>query len=180
MAIPNLGNAIKNFFGPAAIIDSVLSSALSTVYLLVVSAAIFVCCMAIETSTIRLCFGMARDTQLPFSKALAKVNPKLHTPIGSCIAIGVLSGVPFIQFAGAAVIAVGATASIYFSYLLGNLAFMRARLKGWPKTRAPFSLGVWGKVVNVIAILWGAAMLLNFLTPSPVNSAFDPKASGAS
>ena len=76
-------------------------------------------------------------------------------------------------------IAVGATASIYFSYLLGNLAFMRARAKGWPKTKAPFSLGGWGKVVNVVAILWGAAMLLNFLTPSPVNSAFDPNADGA-
>ena len=30
------------------------------------------------------------------------------------------------------------------------------------------------------AILWGVAMLANFLTPSPVNSAFDPNASGAS
>ena len=52
---------------------------------------------------------------------------------------------PFIQFAGAAVIAVGATASIYLSYLLGNIAVMRARTKGWPRTKAPFSLGGWGR-----------------------------------
>jgi amino acid transporter len=173
MAIPNLNKAIAGFFGPATIIDAVLSKGLSTVYLLVVSAAIFVCCMAIETSTIRLCFGMARDNQLPISKVLSKVNTKLHTPIGSCIAIGVLSGVPFIQFAGAAVIAVGATASIYFSYLLGNLAIMRARMRGWPKTTAPFSLGRWGKVVNVLALMWGAGMLVNFLWPAygPATSA---------
>ena len=173
MAIPNLNKAIAGFFGPATIIDAVLSKGLSTVYLLVVSAAIFVCCMAIETSTIRLCFGMARDNQLPTSKALSKVNTKLHTPIGSCIAIGVLSGVPFIQFAGAAVIAVGATASIYFSYLLGNLAIMRARMRGWPKTTAPFSLGRWGKVVNVLALMWGVGMLVNFLWPAygPATSA---------
>jgi hypothetical protein len=56
---------------------------------------------------------------------------------------------------------------------------MRARTKGWPRTKAPFSLGVWGKVVNGVAILWGAAMLLNFLWPSPVNSAFDANAAGA-
>ena len=105
-------------------------------------------------------------------------QPTLHTPIGTCVIVGALAAIPFIQFAGAAAIAVGATASIYLSYLLGNLAFMRARTKGWPKTKAPFSLGVWGKVVNVVAILWGAAMLLNFLTPSPANSAFDPNASG--
>jgi hypothetical protein len=66
------------------------------------------------------------------------------------------------------------------SYLLGNVAVFRARMRGWPRTRAPFSLGSWGKVINVAAILWGAAMVVNFLTPSPVNSAFDPKASGAS
>jgi amino acid transporter len=179
VAVPDMGEAVAGFFGPTTIIDSVLSDALTVVYLLVVVASIFVCCMAILTSTIRLAFGMARDDQLPFSKSMAKVNPRLHTPVATCIIVGALAAVPFIQFAGASTIAVGATASIYFSYLLGNLAFMRARAKGWPKTRAPFSLGVWGKVVNVVAILWGAAMLLNFLTPSSATSAFDPDASGA-
>jgi amino acid transporter len=173
IAIPNLNKAIAGFFGPATIIDAVLSKGLSTVYLLVVSAAIFVCCMAIETSTIRLCFGMSRDNQLPLSRALSKVNPRLHTPVWSCIAIGLLSAIPFIQFAGAAVIAVGATASIYLSYFLGNIAFMRARTKGWPRVSAPFSLGRWGKLVNVLALLWGGGMLVNFLWPAsgPITSA---------
>jgi amino acid transporter len=164
--VPNMNEAVKNFLGPAQIIDSVLSSALSTTYLLVVSAAIFVCCMAILTSTIRLCFGMARDDQLPGSRWMARVNPRVHTPIWSCIVVGALAAIPFIQFAGAAVIAVGATASIYFSYLLGNLAVMRARAKGWPRSRAPFSLGRWGMLVNVLAIAWGLAMLVNFLWPA--------------
>jgi urea carboxylase system permease len=166
IAVPNMNEAVKNFLGPAQIIDSVLSSALSTTYLLVVSAAIFVCCMAILTSTIRLCFGMARDDQLPGSRWMARVNPRVHTPIWSCIVVGALAAIPFIQFAGAAVIAVGATASIYFSYLLGNLAVMRARAKGWPRSRAPFSLGRWGMLVNVLAIAWGLAMLVNFLWPA--------------
>jgi hypothetical protein len=34
-------------------------------------------------------------------------------------------------------------------------------------------------VVNILALLWGAAMMLNFLTPSSASSAFDAKASGA-
>jgi amino acid transporter len=180
IAVPDMGEAISSFAtGPQQVIEGVMSKFGATLYLLVVVAAIFVCCMSILTSTIRLAFGMARDDQLPFSKTMSRVSPTLHTPIWTCVIVGALAAIPFIQFAGAAVIAVGATASIYFSYLLGNLAFMRARAKGWPKTKAPFSLGGWGKVVNVVAILWGAAMLLNFLTPSPVNSAFDPKAEGA-
>ena len=174
IATPDIGaEAASLASGPGVIIGEVLSEGLTTLYLVVVAAAIFVCCMAIQTSTIRLAFGMARDDQLPFSKAMAKVNPRLHTPVLTCIVVGVLAAVPFIQFAGAAVIAVGATASIYFSYLLGNLAVLRARSKGWPKTSAPFKLGRWGMVVNVIAVLWGAAMLVNFLTPSPAASAWD-------
>jgi urea carboxylase system permease len=179
IAIPDMGEAVASFASPPVIISSVLSTALSSVYLFVVAAAIFVCCMAIMTSTIRLAFGMARDDQLPFSKSMAKVSPRLHTPVLTCVVIGVLSAIPFIQFSGPTVIAVGATASIYVSYLLGNFAVMRARMRGWPKTRAPFSLGKWGKVVNLVAIVWGLAMLLNFLAPSSASSAFDPNASGA-
>jgi urea carboxylase system permease len=180
IAVPDMGEAVAGFFGPQVVMESVLTETFVTLYLLVVSAAIFVCCMSILTSTIRLAFGMARDNQLPFSKTMAKVNPRLHTPIGACIIVGALAAIPYIQFSGPTVIAVGATASIYFSYLLGNLAVMRARTRGWPKTRAPFSLGRWGKAVNVVAILWGAAMLVNFLTPSSANGAFDPNATGAS
>ncbi len=170
IAVPNLKDAVAGFASPPAIIESVLSKGLSTLYLLVVSAAIFVCCMSILTSTIRLGFGMARDNQLPFSRPLARVNPRLHTPVWSCVAIGALSAIPFIQFAGAAVIAVGATASIYLSYFLGNIAVMRARTKGWPRKSAPFSLGRWGKLVNAGALLWGGAMLINFLWPASGSS----------
>ena len=121
---------------------------------------------------------MARDDQLPFSKTMAKVSPRLHTPVATCIIIGVLSAIPFIQFSGPTVIAVGATASIYLSYLLGNFAVMRARMRGWPKTKAPFSLGKWGKLVNVVAIVWGLAMLLNFLTPSSASVGVRPERLG--
>src|SRR5439155_22544706 len=112
MAIPNLKEAVTKLWGPQTIIESQLNSALATTYLVVVSAAIFVCCLAIMTSTIRLCFGMARDDQLPVSRTLAKVNPRLHTPIWSCIAIGLLSAVPMLQYAGAPYIAIAATGLI--------------------------------------------------------------------
>jgi amino acid transporter len=181
IAAPDIaGEAAGLVTSPGTIIAEVMTGAGSTLYLLVVSAAIFVCCMAIMTATIRLAFGMARDDQLPFSRSMAKVSPRLHTPIVTCIVVGALAAVPFIQFVGAAVIAVGATASIYLSYLLGNLAFLRARTKGWPRTKAPFNLGGWGMVVNVVAILWGLAMMLNFLTPSSATGAFDAGPASAS
>jgi amino acid transporter len=169
MAIPNLHTAITGNAGlgwnPANIIEANFPSWLATIYLLVVSAAIFVCCLSILAATIRLCFGMSRDNTLPFSRIWSKVSPTLHTPVFACIIIALLAAVPFLKYSGVAIIAIAATGMIYLSYFLGNLVIMRARLRGWPKISAPFSLGRWGPVINVLALLYGGAMLVNFAWP---------------
>ena len=165
LAIPNLKDGIKNGFGPATIIDANFGNAFSTVFLLVVAAAIFVCCLSIQTSTIRLMFGMARDGALPGSGLLSKVNSQLHTPVFSCIAVGVLAFIPMLQYAGAGIIAIAATGMIYLSYFVGNIALLRARLRGWPKAKAPFSLGRWAIPLNLVALAWGGGMLINFAWP---------------
>jgi amino acid transporter len=170
-----VGAAQKAAYGPVQIIQSNFSPALATVYLLVVSAAIFVCCLSIMAATIRLGFGMARDNQLPFSGPLSKVSPNLHTPLWTAITIAVLAAVPFIQYSGAATIAVAATAMIYFSYFVGNIAILIARLKGWPKTAAPFRLGRFGLIVNVLGLLYGGAMLVNFAWPPAANAVSGPR-----
>jgi amino acid transporter len=165
MAMPSLHTAITGAWGPAQIIDANFSSPFATLYLLVVSAAIFVCCLSILAATIRLCFGMSRDRQLPVSRPLARVAPSLHTPVWTCVAIAVLAAVPSVKYSGAGTIAIAATGMIYLSYFLGNLVIMRARLRGWPKMRAPFRLGRWGPLVNTVALLYGGAMLVNFAWP---------------
>jgi amino acid transporter len=170
VAIPNMHTAINGLYGPAQIIEANFSPAFATIYLLVVSAAIFVCCLSIMAATIRLCFGMARDNQLPFSRYLARVSPGLHTPVWTCIAIAVLAAVPFLKYSGAGIIAIAATGMIYLSYFLGNIVIMRARARGWPKASAPFRLGRWGMLVNAIALLYGAAMLINFAWPRPASN----------
>ena len=137
----------------------------ANLYLFVVFAAIYVCCLAIQTSTIRLAFGMARDGKLPLSKTLSTVQPALHTPIGACIAVGVLAGLPLVYYAGAGLIAIGATGMIYLSYILANIAILGARLRGWPKEAAPFKLGQWGLWVNILGLIYGVAMEINFLWP---------------
>ena len=165
IAIPNLHSAIAGGFGPSNIIEANFSKDFASVYLLIVSAAILVCCMCIMTATIRLCFGMARDNNLPLSRYVTKVHPKLHTPVVACVVVGVLSAVPMIQYAGAGYVAIAATGMIYLSYFLGNFASLGARLKGWPRVKAPFSLGSWGLPVNIIGIVYGGAMIVNFAWP---------------
>jgi amino acid transporter len=176
MAIPNMHEAITGNGGlgwsPANVIEANFSTGFATLYLFVVSAAIFVCCLSIMAATIRLCFGMSRDNTLPFSKPLSKVASSLHTPVWTCVTIAVLAAVPFLQYSGAGIIAIAATGMIYMSYFLGNIAILRARARGWPKTKAPFHLGGWGMVVNIVGLIYGGAMLINFAWP---RAASNPK-----
>jgi amino acid transporter len=150
---------------PADILNAVLPTWMANVYLVVVLAAIYVCCLAIQTSTIRLAFGMARDGKLPLARYYNKVHPTLHTPLGACLVVGLLAAVPFLYYSGAGLIAISATGMIYLSYLLGNVAILIARLRGWPTEGAPFKLGGWGTIVNIVALVWGGSMLINFLWP---------------
>ena len=50
--------------------------------------AVFATCLAIQASTIRLAFGLARDRQLPGSRVLSAVNDTTGTPIGCFIGVG--------------------------------------------------------------------------------------------
>ena len=137
----------------------------ANLYLFVVVAAIYICCLAIQTATIRLAFGMARDGKLPLGRYFNNVSSSLHTPVGTCIVIGVLAGLPLIYYAGAGTIAIAATGMIYLSYILGNIAILLARFRGWPTESAPFKLGSWGTIINILALVWGILMEINFLWP---------------
>jgi amino acid transporter len=175
VAIPNMSQFVADagaakVTSPADVLNAVLPGWMANVYLLVVLAAIYVCCLAIQTSTIRLAFGMARDGKLPFASVYNKVHPGLHTPVGACLVVGGLAAVPFLYYSGAGLIAISATGMIYLSYLLGNIAILTARLRGWPTEGAPFKLGGWGTIVNVLALIWGGSMIVNFLWPRPASN----------
>src|SRR5258708_14406215 len=61
--------------------------------------------------------------------------------------------------------AIGATGMTSLSCIVGNRATLIARLNGWPKESAPFKLGQWGTIVNILGLVWGVAMEINFLWP---------------
>ena len=79
VAIPDMGKYVHDagagkIGSPADILTAVLPNWMANLYLLVVLAAIYVCCLAIQTSTIRLAFGMARDGKLPLARFYNKVG----------------------------------------------------------------------------------------------------------
>jgi amino acid transporter len=165
MAVPgSLSKVVADGgISPPEIIQANLSNALATGYLLVVSFAIFVCCLAIQASTIRLAYSMARDRQLPGSRLLSTVHPRTGSPMGACVLVAAMGGIFLLKYAGVAYIAIAASGMIYISYILANLAILQARRRGFFDKPAPFSLGRWGLPINLLALVWGFSMLINFM-----------------
>ena len=165
MAVPGKMSDVVAAGGisPPEIIQANLSNALATGYLFVVSFAIFVCCLAIQASTIRLAYSMSRDRQLPGSKMLSTVHPRTGSPAAACVLIALMAGLFLLKYAGVAFIAIAASGMIYISYILANVAILQARRRGYFDRNMGFSLGRWGMLVNVLALVWGGAMLINFM-----------------
>ncbi|MFP3579576.1 APC family permease [Arthrobacter sp. fls2-241-R2A-200] len=155
---------------------SVLGGPFGKAFLLCIVVAVVVCTLAVHAAAIRMMFAMARDNNLPFSRHLGKVHPVRKTPTVAAVVIGIIAVVPLIvNVSQPAIFTILSSISIvliYLSYLLVTVPMLRRRLaKKWPLpndgTEAGFSLGKWGLPVNILAVLWGAAMTLNLIWPRP-------------
>ena len=173
LSIHNLSDieAIAAGSNPLSTLPTIIQQALGTtwgnIYLGVVLVAVCVCTLAIQSATIRLMFSMGRDGRLPFGGVWGSVNPTFRTPMWAGIAVAVLAAIPLVALrdlpTAIGIIVIGATGLIYTSYFLNNIASLGARLKGWPSTPAPFSLGRWGIPINILALVYGGLMIINFL-----------------
>jgi len=162
LAIPDVTASLTD---PGPIDTSVragLGDTFGTVYLYVILIAVYVCTMAIQGATTRLMFSMGRDRRMPLGSLWGAVNPTFKTPANAAIAVGVLAAVPFLVTDSPVVLAAGATGLIYLSYFLCNLGVLRARTLGWPHQGAWFKLGSWGTIINIVALIWGGVMIINF------------------
>jgi amino acid transporter len=139
------------------------SFTLGDLYLVVILIAVYVCSLAIQGATLRLMFSMGRDGRLPFGRTWGHVNATFRTPANASIAVGVLGAIPLIVTGatGSIYLAIAATGMIYISYFLCNLGVFIARRHGWPHSGAWFSLGSWGSIINIAALIWGGVMIVN-------------------
>jgi amino acid transporter len=162
LAIPDVAASLTDPSPIATSIKHGLGDTFGNLYLYVILAAVYVCTMAIQGATSRLMFSMGRDGRMPLGSLWGQVNPRFQTPANAAVAVGVLAALPFIITDSPILLAAGATGLIYLSYFLCNLGVLRARTMGWPHKGAWFSLRSWGTIINVVALIWGGAMIINF------------------
>ena len=133
------------------------------IYLIVILVSVFVCTLAIQGAATRMMFSMGRDRHLPLGRLWGSVNGTFKTPANAAVAVGVLAALPILLVGplGGFTLSIAATGLIYLSYFLCNIGVAIARTRGWPHTKAWFSLGRWGMLVNILALIYGGLMIIN-------------------
>jgi urea carboxylase system permease len=172
MAVGNINAQELGTLGMPYLIKSTLGGTLGDIFLICSAVAITVCCLAVQTSAIRLMFAMARDGQLPFGRAIAKVSPRSKTPIVPAVVTGVLTiALLLVNIGNQRVFYILTSVAIilfYIPYLMVTGPMLLRRLRGqWPAPdHGPyFNLGRWGLPVNAFAVLYGLAMTVNLCWP---------------
>lgn len=175
MAAPSLTDGRLAAEGLPYVLTAVLGTFWGKVLLVDVAIAVVVCTLAIQTAGSRLVYSMARDGQLPASRRLSAVHPTRGTPVWPSIVVGALAVVVLAINVGNAALFTTLTSvcivMIYLAYLLVTVPLLLNRLRGdWGRTGVAmpdglFSLGRWGVPVNILAVLYGAAMVVNLSWP---------------
>jgi urea carboxylase system permease len=154
------------------IVKTVLGNGLGNIFLICSAVAITVCALAVHTAGIRIMFTMARDNRLPFGSAVARVSGKSKTPIIPALVIGGVTIILLLINIGNQrvfyILTSVAIIMFYLAYLCVTLPLLRKRLSGqWPRAdHGPyFSLGGWGTLVNVVAVVYQTVVVVNLAWP---------------
>lgn len=184
MAAPSLTDGRLASEGLPYVLNAILGNFWGKILLVVVTVAILICVLAIQTATSRLIFSMARDHRLPFSTTFSTVNKTTGTPLAPPILVGLACvGILLVNLGNSAIFATLSSVCIimiYIAYLTVTAPLLWQRLRGWPHNselrdaegKPVFALGKWGIPVNIAAVLYGVVMTINLAWPRA--EIFDP------
>jgi amino acid transporter len=173
---------------PYIIHNSVNNGATEDFILLLVCFAFFSCGTAVQGAGARVAFSYARDGAIPASKTIRRLSPRRETPVVAILLGAVIAAlftllvhftpthnihVLFVTYpanvnALTALVSFGVS-GIYLSFLMITVAALVARLRGW-RPEGTFTLGKWAYPVIILAIVYGALMLVNILLPTGITS----------
>jgi len=154
------------------VMKQAFGNTVGNIFLIDCAIAIFVCCLAVQTATIRMMFSMARDNRLPAGSAVARVSGHRKVPVVPALVTGGLTlALLLVNISNQSAFLVLTSLAIimfYLAYLGVTGPMLVRRLRGeWPRPdHGPyFSLGRWGTLVNFCAVVYGALVAINIAWP---------------
>jgi amino acid transporter len=156
----------------ATILDRAFGGIGSKIVLCIVLISFVSCALSLQAAASRLIYSYGRDRMIVGSKLWARFDHKRHVPPYALLAAVIIP----------ALLIVGSIAStdaltklvsfgsvgVYIAFQMVVLAALRARLKGWVPS-GKYRLGRWGMAVNIAALIYGVAAIINVCWPRQPN-----------
>jgi len=146
-----------------------LSSFFAHVVAIIIGVAMWLCGLASITSMGRMWYAFARDDGMPGSRLIKQVSLKYRTPVWSIIITSVLAVLICLYASAFFVVTSISTITLYLAYMFPIYLNWRNKRRGQgeftTRETAPWSMGRWGPLVNVIAIVWVLIISVIFSLP---------------
>ncbi len=146
-----------------------LSSVFANVIAIIIGVAMWLCGLASITSMGRMWYAFARDDGMPGSALIKQVSPKYRTPVWSIIITSVLAVLICLYASAFFVVTSISTITLYLAYMFPIYLNWRNKRRGQGEftnpQSSPWSLGKYGPLLNVIAIVWVLILTVVFSLP---------------
>ena len=170
LAVPDMAPIIagKDTDPVATILRAALGEVGFRAVLAVVLVSFISCVLSLQAAASRLVFAYARDEMIVGSRLLSRISPHTHVPVSALLLAGLVPGLIalcglWLQNAVATIVSF-ASVGIYLAFQMLVLAALLARTRGWVPG-GPFRLGQWGWPVNVLALAYGVAAIVDMAWP---------------
>jgi amino acid transporter len=177
LAVSNFGAVISG--KQVDPVGNVLSAAFGTVGSKIVIGVILIsflsCTMSLQAAASRMAYSYARDKMIMGHGLLSRFSERAHIPpyaVGLAVVIPAAIIVLSLASANAtAKIISFAALGIYVAFQMVVFAALRARVKGW-KPAGAWKLGAWAYPVNIVALVYGVAAMVDMLWPRSPGTPF--------
>jgi amino acid transporter len=169
--IPNgdVATTAKDAYPALQIAYGNLAPALGHLVAIIIGGAMWLCGLASITSMARMWYAFARDDGMPGARLLKRVHPELRTPVWSIVVTSALAVLITVYAAAFTVVTSISTIALYLAYAIPVYLNWRNRRRGageyTTRATAPWTLGRFGPVINVVALVWVAFIAVVFALP---------------
>lgn len=165
LAIPGLNQTVGAENPFIHVLATALGGTLGTALVWLVMGAMWFCGLSSVTSNSRMLFAFARDGGLPGARYLATVSPRFGSPHVAVWTSALFAFLIALWAKAYSAMVALSTIALYASYGLPILFGLLARRSGRWTERGPWNLGRASGVLNVVALIWVAVLMVLFVLP---------------
>ncbi len=170
LAVPDVRDVLsgKDKDPVATVLTGAVGPAGLRIVILIVSVSFLSALLSLQAAASRLLFAYARDEMIVGSGRLRHLSPGRHIPASALLVAGgipaaIALSAPWLANAVATIISF-ASVGIYIAFQMVVASALIARARGWRPAGA-FRLGPWAWPVNIAALVYGLAAIVNMSWP---------------